>query len=35
VEVMEVWRKLDLLNKVENAMNVDRAGSVVLEELII
>jgi ribonuclease HI len=35
VEAKEVWRKLDLLDRVENAMNVDRAGSAALEELII
>jgi hypothetical protein len=29
-----VWRKLGVLDKMENAMQVERSGSAVLEELI-
>jgi hypothetical protein len=32
---LEVWRKLELADKIEDAMLVDRAGSAVLEELIV
>jgi CRISPR/Cas system-associated endonuclease Cas3-HD len=32
---MEVWRKPGLADKIEDAMLVDRAGSAVLEELIV
>jgi hypothetical protein len=33
--VQEVWKKLGIFDKIENAMTVDRAESAVLEELII
>jgi hypothetical protein len=32
---LEVWRKLGLADKIEDAMLVDQAGSAVLEELIV
>jgi hypothetical protein len=34
-EAQEVWKKLGIFDKIENAMTIDRAGSAVLEELII
>jgi hypothetical protein len=32
---LDIWRKLGLVEKIEEAMIVDRAGSAVLEELLV